>query len=319
MHATTPARRAAADLSLLTVAFIWGLTFVMVQDAVREVPVFAFLSARFLLAFLAMIPLALALRRRTLGWGGNTPLWQQLAAGAVIGVILFAGYGFQTAGLQYTTPAKAGFITGLSVVIVPVLGVIFVHERPGWAVVLGVGLATAGLAFLSLVGVNLETGINPGDVLVFFCALSFAAHIFVTGRVAWRMNPLILTLTQILVVALLASLASHLFEPPTPLFPRGQPLFAAAFTGILATAVAFGVQTVAQRFTTATHTALIFATEPVFAALASFALIGERLGPSQLLGGALILAGMLTAELGPSSSPSNAQAHANDHTSERLP
>ncbi len=299
MHPTSPSRRVAADISLLAVAFIWGLTFVMVQDAVRAMPVFAFLRVRFFFAFLTMIPVAILLYPRMVGWGGDTSLGKQLAAGGLIGVILFAGYGFQTAGLQYTTPAKAGFITGLSVVLVPLMGMLFIHERPGLMTWLGVGLAAAGLAFLSLVGVDLEEGINPGDILVFFCALSFAGHIFVTGRFAYRMHPLILTMTQILTVAILASLASHFFEPPTPLVPQGQPLFAALFTGVLATSVAFGVQTVAQRFTTATHTALIFATEPVFAALASFVLIGERLGPHQLIGAVLILAGMITAELGP--------------------
>ena len=299
MQTTTSSRRAIADMSLLSVAFIWGLTFVMVQDAVRAYPVFAFLSARFLFALLAFLPVAFILRGRTEGWGASTPLSRQIGAGALIGLILFAGYGFQTTGLQYTTPAKAGFITGLSVVIVPVLGMLFAHERPGAMVWLGVGLATIGLALLSLIGVSLETGINPGDILVFFCALSFAGHIFITGRFSHRMNPLVLTLTQILTVALLSTVTSHFFEPPTPIFPSGQPLFAAIFTGVLATAVAFGVQTIAQRFTTATHTALIFATEPVFAALASFALIGERLGLLQMVGGALILAGMLAAELGP--------------------
>jgi len=292
-------RRTIADLSLLVVAFIWGLTFVMVQEAVQAYPVFAFLSARFILAFLAMIPVILLLRRRTIGWGAETPLAKQIAAGALIGLFLFAGFGFQTAGLQYTSPAKAGFITGLSVVIVPLLGVVLQKERPRRAVWVGVGLALAGLALLSLMGVNLDDGVNPGDVLVFFCALSFAGHIYITGRFSHRMNPLVLTQTQILTVAVLATLASHFFEPATPILPHGQPLFAALFTGILATAVAFGVQTMAQRFTTATHTALIFATEPVFAALASFILIGERLGPMQWLGGILILAGMLTAELGP--------------------
>ena len=299
MQPATTSRRAIADLSLLTIAFIWGLTFVMVQDAVRAYPVFAFISARFILAFLTMIPLALLLRKRTAGWGAETPLWKQIGAGVIIGLILFAGYGFQTTGLQYTTPAKAGFITGLSVVIVPILGVLLLRDRPHPAVWAGVGLATVGLALLSLVGVNLDEGVNPGDILVFFCALSFAGHIFVTGRVSHRMNPMVLTMTQILTVAVLATITSYLFEPPTPVFPSGQPLFAAFFTGVLATAIAFGVQTVAQRFTTATHTALIFATEPVFAALASFVIIGERLGPPQLLGGALILAGMLAAELGP--------------------
>jgi len=299
MHAITPARRAVADLSLLFVAFIWGVTFVMVQEAVRAYPVFAFLSVRFLLAFLAMIPVALLLRKRTEGWGGEASLGKQVAAGAFIGLFLFAGYGFQTMGLKLTTPAKTGFITGLYVVTVPILGMIFARERPGVSVWLGVGMALAGLALLSLSGLALTGDVNPGDALVLLGAISFAGHIFTTGRFAHRMNPILLTLSQLLTVALLAALVSRLFEPPTPYFPRGQPLFAAAFTGVLATAVAFGVQTVAQRYTTATHTALIFATEPVFAALGSFVLIGERLTSIQLLGAALILTGMIAAELGP--------------------
>ena len=299
MHPMTSARRALADLSLLAVAFIWGMTFVMVQEAVRAFPVFAFLSARFLLAFLAMLPLALLLRKRTEGWGGDTPLGKQLAAGAFIGLFLFAGYGFQTMGLRLTTPAKTGFITGLYVVIVPILGMIFARERPGPFVWAGVGLALTGLALLSLSGLSLEAGVHPGDLLVLVGAIGFAGHIFTTGQFAHRMNPILLTLSQLLTVALLAALVSHLFEPPAALIPHGQPLFAAAFTGLFATVVAYGVQTAAQRFTTATHTALIFATEPVFAAISSFILIGERLTPIQLLGGGLILAGMLATELGP--------------------
>jgi drug/metabolite transporter (DMT)-like permease len=297
MQTAITSRRALADLSLLGVAFIWGLTFVMVRDAVHAYPVFAFLSARFILAFVAMIPLVLLLRKRAAGWGGDTHLGKQLGAGIILGLFLFAGFGFQTAGLQWTTPAKAGFITGLAVVLVPVLGVLFARERPRAAVWVGVGLATAGLALLSQVGVNLGDSINPGDVLVFFCALSFAGHIFITGKFAHRMNPLVLTTMQILTVAVLASITSYFFEPATPVFPRGQPLFAAAFTGLLATAAGFGIQTVAQRFTTATHTALILITEPLFAALASIMLIQESLGPGQWLGGILILVGMLAAEL----------------------
>jgi drug/metabolite transporter (DMT)-like permease len=115
------------------------------------------------------------------------------------------------------------------------------------------------------------------------------------GYFAPRHDPILLTLGQVFVVMLLSFAAAFLFDPATPL--TGQVFFAAAFTGLLATAAAFGIQTVAQRFTTTTHTALIFAAEPVFAGLFSFLLIGETLGPRQLLGGALILAGMLVAEL----------------------
>ena len=291
--------RLLADTGLLFVAFIWGLTFVMVQDAVQDYPVFAFLSARFTFALLGLLPILWWRRGYLQRSDSEASLGRQLLAGTLMGVILFAGYSFQTAGLLFTTPAKAGFITGLSVVIVPLMGVIFLRERPSLGVVLGIALATVGLGFLALSGLNLVTGVNPGDVLVLFCAFSFAGHIFITGRFAPGMNALVLTVAQIATVALLSTIAMFLFEQPERWPPTGQPLFAALFTGLLATALAFGLQTTAQRFTTATHTALIFATEPVFAALASFVLIGELLGPVQLLGSALILVGMLAAELGP--------------------
>ncbi len=294
--------RVLADLGLLFVAFIWGLTFVMVQDAVQAYPVFAFLAARFLFALIGLSPLLWRRRHdlRTLGLTGIGPrLGPQLLAGVWIGCFLFAGYSFQTAGLLFTTPAKAGFITGLSVVIVPLLGILILRERPTIAVISGITLATVGLGLLSLAGGDLSGGINPGDLLVLACAFSFAAHIFTVGRFAPRMNALLLTMTQIATVVVLAGAAALLFEGPTAWPPSGQPLFAALFTGLLATALAFGLQTRAQRFTTATHTALIFATEPVFAALASFVLIGELLGPAQLAGCGLILAGMLAAEMGP--------------------
>ena len=262
-------------------------------------PVFAFLTTRFLFALLGLLPVLVWRRSYLLPGPHEATLRRQLAAGVIIGVFLFGGYSFQTVGLLYTTPAKAGFITGLSVVIVPLLGVILLRERPGPAIVVGVLLATLGLGLLSFTGNDLSPGMNPGDLLILACAISFAAHIFATGRFAPRMNALVLTFAQIVTVAVLAGLASWLFEAPTAWPPTGQPLFAALFTGLLATALAFGVQTAAQRFTTSTHTALIFATEPVFAALASFWLIDETLGLTQLLGCALILAGMLVAELGP--------------------
>ncbi|HEX9114960.1 MAG TPA: DMT family transporter [Anaerolineae bacterium] len=288
-------RQLAADLALLLVTMIWGGTFVMVKDAVAAYPVFTFLAVRFAFAAVALLPLALWRRRRAAGPPRRdvprrrTPL---ATAAPLVGIALFAGYGFQTLGLHLTTPAKAGFITGLGVVVVPVVAAVFLRQRPGVLAWLGVAMATAGLAFLSW---QPGAGINPGDALVFCCALSFAAHILLTGRFASRVDPLLLTLGQIVTVVVLSGVASLAFENPPPL--TSGVIFAAAFTGLLATSAAFGVQTLAQRFTTTTHTALIFAAEPVFAALFSFLLIGEALGPRQFAGCGLILAGMLAAEL----------------------
>jgi drug/metabolite transporter (DMT)-like permease len=297
-----------ADGALLIVALIWGATFVMVKDAVTTYPVFSFLALRFAFAAVALLPVVLLRRsrrpaqrygdssleaRRLRSWLTN-PLRVTvvLTAPLLMGTALFAGYALQTFGLRLTTPAKAGFVTGLSVVIVPVVSTLLLRQRLGRGAWLGVGLATAGLALLTL---NAGLSVNPGDVLVFGCAVAFACQILLTGRFAPGTDPLLLTFGQIVVVALLAGIAALVLQRPS--VPTRDVLFAAAFTGILATSLAFGVQTAAQRFTSSTRTALVFATEPVFAALFSFFLIGEVLGLRQLAGCALILAGMVAAEV----------------------
>jgi drug/metabolite transporter (DMT)-like permease len=235
---------------------------------------------------------SLAARRLRSGPADPLRVTVALAAPLLMGLALFAGYSLQTFGLRLTTPAKAGFITGLSVVIVPVVSTLLLRQRLSRGVWLGVGLAAAGLALLSL---QADLSVNPGDVLVLGCALAFACQILLTGRFAPSYDPLLLTFGQIVVVAFLAGIAAWTLESPP--MPPGTVVFAAAFTGILATSLAFGIQTMAQRFTSPTRTALIFATEPVFAALFSFLLIGEVLGLRQLAGCALILAGMITAEI----------------------
>ncbi len=211
----------------------------------------------------------------------------------LVGLALFAGYAFQTFGLRYTTPAKAGFITGMSVVLVPLGQAIFLHRMPRRNSIIGVALAAAGLSLLTL---QANLSVNSGDLLVLACAVAFAAHILLVGRYAPDWPPLRLALVQIVTVAVLSSAAALLLEHPIG-WPPGNVWFAAAFTGLLATALAFFVQSRAQQATSPTHTALIFAAEPVFAGLFSFLLIGEVLGPRQFLGSALIVAGMVTAEV----------------------
>jgi drug/metabolite transporter (DMT)-like permease len=294
-----------ADAALLFVTAVWGATFVMVQDAVRAYPVFAFLALRFGMASLLLLPWfarssppaairstsapARASRRARARWAA---LWP----GVAVGLALAAGYAFQTFGLRYTTPAKAGFITGLSVVLVPVGQAVFLRRPPGANAVAGVGLAAVGLALLSL---DASLQVNFGDLLVFCCALAFATHILLVGRFAPHWQPLRLAFVQIATVALTTAALALLVERRAggPGWPPGNVWFAAAFTGLFATALAFFLQSRAQQATTPTHTALIFAAEPVFAGLFSFLLIGERLSAQQLAGCALILVGMLVAEL----------------------
>ncbi len=294
-------RRFLADLALVFVTIIWGSTFVMVKNVVASYPPFSFLTIRFTLAALTLLPFVWFEQRRARSEEGmrraaeppcQVPLLQRAVAPLVIGLALFAGFAGQTLGLQLTTPAKAGFITGTYVVIVPLVTALLMHRRPGRNAALGVVSAMAGLALLSL---HAGLQVNPGDALVFVCAVAFAAHILLTGRFAPQYDAMSLTLGQIAVVAGLSGACALALEPRVAL--SQDVLFAAAFTGLLATAAAFGIQVVAQRFTTSTHTALIFAGESVFAALASFLLIGEVLGPRQLLGCGMILGGMVVAEL----------------------
>jgi len=280
-------RQWRADGLLLLVALIWGSTFVLVKQSVAQFPVFAFLSLRFLLAAVALLPI---LGQRLLSCGAET-----LRSGFVVGLALFGGYAFQTAGLRYTTASKAGFITGLSVVIVPLLSAALLARRPSSSTTLGVVLCTTGLGLLTL-GRDLHP--SPGDLLVLGCALCFALHIVTVGLFAPRNHALTLTWIQVAVVALLSAAASMVTEDWPNHIPRTIWL-SAAFTGVLATALAFGVQNAVQRSTTATHTAVIFATEPVFAAVFGLLLAGERFTSAGLLGSALILCGMLVAEMRP--------------------
>jgi len=278
-------RQITADAALLMVTLIWGSTFVMVKDAVASFPVYRFLTIRFALATLALIPFT-ARRFRS-------ATWKHLGAGVLVGVFLFAGYAFQTAGLQYTTASKAGFITGLSVVIVPLLSTLLLRKRPSWQAVLGVLFSTVGLGLLSL---NADLSMSRGDLLVVGCAVSFALHIVAIGAFAPRMDPMVLSTVQIATVATISGAISLAGGEWTSSISVSV-WSAAAFTGILATALAFGVQTDAQRFTSPTHTALILTAEPVFAALFGYLLAGEQLTPRIVAGGEFIIAGMIVGEM----------------------
>jgi drug/metabolite transporter (DMT)-like permease len=293
-----------ADSALLFVTAVWGATFVMVQDAVSGFPVLAFLGLRFVLATAVLLPLFLRHRRswRVPNISAEAPSAPQpdfvktslagLLPGIAVGLALFAGYAFQTFGLRFTTPAKAGFITGMSVVLVPIGEALVTRRSPGRNALLGVGLAAVGLALLSL---QSDLSVSLGDLLVLCCAVAFAVHILLVGHFAPHWPALRLAFVQIATVAVVSSLTTFLVDRPIG-WPPSAVWFAAAFTGVFATALAFFIQSRAQKDTTPTHTALIFAAEPVFAGIFSFLLIGELLGPRQILGCVLILAGMLVAE-----------------------
>lgn len=284
-----------ADISLLFVTFIWGTTFVLVQNAIDLLEPFSFNGIRFLAAAVMLLLWLFIFERKQLVFFNL----KMLFSGVFIGFWLFLGYATQTIGLLYTTTSKAGFITGLSVIFVPLFSMFLLKQFPSRNAVIGVSIATIGLFLLTMTDVS---SLNIGDGFVFICAISFALQIIFTGKFSSKYPTLLLTVIQISTVAVLSILSSFLFEDwrkslnPEILLSQDV-LIALIITSVFATALAFLIQTNFQKYTTATRVALIFAMEPVFAAITGYYWADERLSFSALFGCLLIFAGMIFAEL----------------------
>lgn len=268
---------------LLAVTAVWGLTFVQVKDAVEVYPLFAFLALRFAIATATLAPVA-GLRLRTLRSSG-------MGAGIVLGGLLALGYALQTAGLARTTVSAAGFVTGLYVVLTPVFALLLFRVRIGRAAWGGVALATCGLALLS----GVEAGSTAGDLLVLGGAAAFALQIVFMERWAPRFDVLALTFAEMATCAVaFTAIAVALGDVS---LPHGWTVWGALLvTGVFASALAFLVQTWAQRRATATRVAVVFAMEPVFAAFFGVTLAGDRLGAVGWAGCAVIMGGIALAE-----------------------
>ncbi|MDR7521215.1 MAG: DMT family transporter [Armatimonadota bacterium] len=280
--------RLAADLSLLAVAAVWGLTFPLGKMVLAALPPFAYLAARFTIGAVLMIAVAPA-RRAAL----PARPWIQAAA---VGVVFFLGYGLQTVGLRLTTASKAAFITGLSVVLVPVIASVWLRRRPRGRVWAGIATASAGLALLTL---DDPIGANLGDLLVLGCAFCFALHIVLVGRLGPALDPLAFAAAQVVSVAALSTLAASVERPLRALVAAPPGIWGMIlFMATTATVGALVIQTWAQRFTSPSHTGLMFTFEPVAAAVAAYLLLGEVLSGRQAFGALLILVGIVVAEVG---------------------
>jgi drug/metabolite transporter (DMT)-like permease len=268
---------------LIAVTAVWGVTFVQIKDAVALYPLFAFLALRFAIASLTLAPPGLG-RLRSLGREGSV-------AAAFAGALLGAGYALQTAGLARTTISSAGFVTGMYVVLTPVLALALFRVRVAAAAWAGVALATVGLALLS----GIQAGSVAGDLLVLAGAAVYSVQIVLMERYAPRYDAIGFTLVEMLAsFAGLLAIALALGELRVP---HGRTVWGALLvTGVFASALAFLAQTWAQRRTSATQTALVFSLEPVWTAFFAFTLAGERLGVVGWLGCAVIMAGIVIAE-----------------------
>jgi drug/metabolite transporter (DMT)-like permease len=268
---------------LVAVTAVWGVTFVQVKDAVALYPLFAFLALRFAIASLTLAPPGVR-RLRTLGRGG----W---AAGVLAGALLGAGYALQTAGLERTSVSSTGFITGMYVVLTPLLALALFHVRVGASAWAGVGLATIGLALLS----EIHGGSVVGDLLVLGGSAVYSLQIVLMERFAPRYDAIAFTLVEMLTsFAGLLAIALALGQLHVP---HGWTVWGAlVVTGVFASALAFLAQTWAQRRATATQTALAFSLEPVWTAFFGFTLARDRLGALGWIGCAVIMAGIVVAE-----------------------
>jgi drug/metabolite transporter (DMT)-like permease len=275
-----------ADAALLAVTAVWGLTFTAVQRALEAAGPFSFLAARFALGAGVLL---LVFPRRVLRISRST-----LLVSVLLGGWLAAGYGLQTIGLVYTTASKSAFITGLCVILVPIFSLALSRVRPRWSSLAAVVLAASGLYLLTAPG---SLGLNLGDLLTLGCAFAFAVHIVIAERVAPRHDAAPLAFWQIVTTAVISTALMGTVEGPRLPLNRWT-VSALGITGVLATAVAFAVQMWAQRRTSATHVAVIFTAEPVFAALFSWLIQHELLGASGLVGGGLIITGILVAQVG---------------------
>jgi len=290
---------ASAHLLLLLVVFVWGATFVLVKDALRDISPLLFNLLRMTLAFIA---LAIVNHRQLRHISRYA-----LRSGLVVGIFLAVGYQFQTAGLARTTAAKSAFITGLVVVFVPLFTVVPAFRSsntpiPSWTTAIGAVLAFAGLFFLTTpTGTSWKTlfvSVGTGDILTLGCAIAFAAHLLSLAHTSTRVPTGQLATIQIGVASLIMSITLPIGGRPYVVYtPRL--LIAIVITSLLATAAAFTIQSWAQRHLPPTHTAILLTLEPVFACLTSFLVLHERFGRRSLSGAALILAGIVFIELIP--------------------
>lgn len=281
-----------ATLAVFFVSFIWGVEFVLVHNAIAVIEPHSFNFIRFGVASLFVL-LCMLLWREF-----EKPSLKLLAQGAFLGLLLFLGFTTQTFGLLYTTVSNCGFITSLNVVLVPFFALFFLNERPQLHTAVGILTATTGLYLLTAAG---ATPFNIGDLLTLLCASMFALHIVFTGKHAPRHKALPLTLVQLLTVSVLSLASALIWEDWRQMLQPaiiGDPdvMSAILIAAILGTGLALLVQTLAQGHLSATRVALIYTSEPVFAAIAAYLFLNERLLAAACVGAIMILAGIILAE-----------------------
>ncbi len=275
-----------ADISLFLVTIGWGISFLLTKNSLDFLETYNFLAIRFLLAFFISFGIFYKkfknLNKKTVKYGIG------------LGVLLFLHYALQTVGLNYTTVSKSAFITGLNVIMVPVFSALIIKTIPERKVVFSTIIAFTGLGLLTLNG-NID-GVNIGDVYTFLCALVFALYIILVGKYTVKVESISFATIQLGVVGILSLITSFMIE--TPIIPTEAAAWGnIVFLSVVCTSGAYIVQNVAQKFTSPSHTALIYTGEPVFAAFFGYIFLEELLSFRGTLGALMILSGMLIVEV----------------------
>jgi drug/metabolite transporter (DMT)-like permease len=284
-----------ADLLMLLAAAIWGFAFVAQREGMETMGPFLFNTARFFIGAVFLFPIVWYLSKKNKApTGKETSTKKLIIAGTVAGLFLFTASSFQQVGIQYTTAGKAGFITGLYIFFVPLIG-IFLGQKTGSGTWLGAFIAVIGLYLLS---VNEDFSIARGDLLQLICAVFFAAHVLVIGYVAKRMDPLKLSLIQYLVSGVLSFFIAIAIEVITwqMIVDTAIPLL---YAGIMSIGVGYTLQVVAQQHAKSSHAAIILGLEGAFAVLGGWLILDENLSTRGLIGCGLMLSGMFLSQLLP--------------------
>ncbi|GAA6131887.1 DMT family transporter [Halopseudomonas sabulinigri] len=287
-------RHYRADALMLLTAMIWGSTFVAQRLGMDHIGPFLYTGLRFMVGALAVMPLIWLLRKPATAKTQSRLSKPMLLGSMALGAALTLGINLQQIGLMFTTVTNSGFITGLYVILVPVFG-LFIGMRTHKGTWAGALLALVGMVLLS-VGPGFT--VASGDWLQLIGAACWAVHVLMVGALASRYDPILVSFIQFMVCAVVSLSLALVFEPiQWPMIQQALP--AILYGGVLAVGVAFTLQVVAQKDAITSHAAIILSLEAVFAALAGWLILGETLSPRGLLGCALMLGGMLVAQLVP--------------------
>ena len=273
-----------ADALLLAATAVWGVSFVIVKGALAASSPLAFVALRFAIATVALAPFV-DFRTR---WSGA-----ELRAGLLLTALLATGFATQAVGLQYTTPARSAFIVAFSSVLAPVVALVALRHRPGWVVGAAVLIAGVGIYFLTAPEAG---GLNRGDLWTLITAFVFGGHIVAVTELSRRHDARRLVWLQLAGTTVGATVAAALLESVRLEWSLSL-VGALLGTGVVATALALVWQMRAQRHMSSARAALVLCFEPVFATLASWVWLGERLSVTQWIGASLIVAGMILAEV----------------------